>query len=44
MHYGEAYHATIHGQATREEARDLLDEGIMVAPLLIPIAPPDEIN
>ena len=44
MHYGEADHATIHGQATREETRDLLDEGIMVAPLLIPIAPPDEIN
>jgi hypothetical protein len=44
MHYGDADHATIHGQATREEARDLLDEGIMVAPLLIPIAPPDEIN
>ena len=44
MHYGDAEHATIHGQATREEARDLLDEGIMVAPLLIPVAPPDEIN
>jgi hypothetical protein len=44
MHYGEAEHATIHGQATREEAHDLLEEGIMVAPLLIPVAPPDEIN
>ena len=44
MHYGDADHATIHGQATHKEARDLLDEGIMVAPLLIPIAPPDEIN
>ena len=44
MHYGDADQATIHGQATREEAQDLLEEGIMVAPLLIPIAPPDEIN
>ena len=44
MHYGDADQATIHGQATREEAQDLLDEGIMVAPLLIPVAPPDEIN
>jgi hypothetical protein len=44
MHYGEAEHATIHGQATREEARDLLEEGIVVAPLLIPVVPPDEIN
>ena len=44
MHYGDAAQTAIHGQATRKEARDLLDEGIMVAPLLIPIAPPDEIN
>lgn len=44
MHYGDADHAPIHGRATREQAQDLLDEGIMVAPLLIPIAPPDEIN
>ena len=44
MHYGDADQATIHGQATREQAQDLLDEGIMVAPLLIPVAPPDEIN
>jgi hypothetical protein len=44
MHYGDADQATIHGQATREEAQDLRDEGIMVAPLLIPIAPPDEVN
>ncbi|QGN53822.1 DUF1178 family protein [Novosphingobium sp. Gsoil 351] len=44
MHYGDADKATIHGQATREEAKDLLDEGIMVAPLLIPCPPPDEIN
>lgn len=44
MHYGDVAQTTIHGQATREEARDLHEEGIMVAPLLIPIVPPDEIN
>jgi hypothetical protein len=44
MHYGEKDPATIHGQATREEAEELWDEGIVVAPLLIPIAPPDEVN
>jgi hypothetical protein len=44
IHYGEREAATIHGQATREEAEDLLDEGIMIAPLLIPVAPPDEVN
>ena len=44
MHYGERDAATIHGQATREEAEELWDEGILIAPLLIPIAPPDEVN
>ena len=44
MHYGEKDHATIHGQATREEADELWEEGILVAPLLIPVVPPDEVN
>lgn len=44
MHYGDKDHATIHGQATREEAEELWEEGIPIAPLLIPIAPPDEVN
>ena len=44
MHYGERDHATIHGQATREEAVALADEGIAVAPLPFPVAPPDELN
>lgn len=36
MHYGETKERGIRGQATREQTRDLLDEGIVVAPLLIP--------
>ena len=40
MHYGEREHATIHGQATAEEARALVDEGIKVAPLPFPVAAP----
>lgn len=44
MHYGERDEALIHGKATADEARELLDEGIAVAPLLIPVAPPDELN
>ena len=44
MHYGEAEVETIHGQATAEEARELLEEGIAVVPLPFPIAPPDELN
>ncbi len=42
MHYGEQDAAPIHGQATPEEAQELLEEGIAVAPLLFPIGAPDE--
>lgn len=44
MHYGEREVENIHGQATVEEAKDLLDEGIEVAPLPFPVAPPDKAN
>ncbi|MEO7550646.1 MAG: DUF1178 family protein [Croceibacterium sp.] len=44
MHYGERAHATIHGKASADEARELLAEGIAVAPLPFPITPPDELN
>lgn len=44
MHYGERDHATIHGQATRDEAAALAEEGIAVSPLPFPVAPPDELN
>ncbi len=44
MHYGEREAEPIHGQATLEEARDLLEEGIEVAPLPFPVAPPGEAN
>lgn len=44
QHYGEKDEAPIHGKATKKEAEDLAAEGISVAPLLFPIAPPDELN
>lgn len=44
MHYGEKDLEAIHGKATLKEAKELLDEGISVAPLPFPIADPDEIN
>ncbi|MBX7481219.1 DUF1178 family protein [Qipengyuania qiaonensis] len=44
MHYGEADEAPIHGRATRDEAEDMVAEGIAVAPLVVPVAPPDELN
>ena len=44
MHYGERDAEPIHGQATRDEAKELLEEGITVAPLLFPVVPPEERN
>jgi hypothetical protein len=44
MHYGEKDLETIHGKATLEEAKELLEEGVPVAPLLAPFTPPDELN
>ena len=44
MHAGEEDHATIHGQATPAEARALADEGVPVAPLPLPVPPPETLN
>ena len=44
MHYGEREVEAIHGKATLKQAKDLIEEGIQVAPLPFPIAEPDELN
>ena len=44
MHYGDKEPEPIHGQATPDEARALIEEGVEVAPILFPIAPPSEVN
>jgi hypothetical protein len=44
MHAGEETHASIHGQATLAEAKALIDEGVAVAPLPLPVVPPEAIN
>ena len=44
IHYGEAEPELIHGQATPEEARDLVEEGVEIAPVLFPVVPPDQAN
>ncbi|MBU2411162.1 MAG: DUF1178 family protein, partial [Gammaproteobacteria bacterium] len=38
MHYGESPERSIRGQATQDEARSLVDEGIPVMTLPIPEA------
>jgi hypothetical protein len=44
MDAGEIDAGPIHGQATPEQAKSMIDDGIGVLPLLIPIVPPDELN
>jgi hypothetical protein len=44
IHYGEREPEAIHGQASADEARELIEEGVTIAPLLFPIAAPDELN
>lgn len=42
IHLGEADARSIHGRASRAEAESLAEDGIPVAPLLFPVAAPDE--
>ncbi|MEO6092311.1 MAG: DUF1178 family protein [Novosphingobium sp.] len=44
MHYGERDQESIHGEATPAEAEALIEEGIEIAPLPFPIAPPGKAN
>jgi hypothetical protein len=44
MHLGEQDSRPIHGHTTPAEARALIDEGVPVAPLLLPVLPPKSQN
>ncbi|GLK45087.1 MULTISPECIES: DUF1178 family protein [Novosphingobium] len=44
MHYGERDAEIIHGQATATEAKELIEEGIGLMPLLFPVVPPEQAN
>ncbi|WP_340315487.1 DUF1178 family protein [Rhizorhabdus argentea] len=44
MHLGEQDVRPIHGQTTIEEAKALIEEGVPVAPLLLPVVPPETKN
>lgn len=44
MHYGEKDAGMIHGRARPEEVRALIDEGVPVAPVIVPVVPPGEVN
>jgi hypothetical protein len=44
MHYGERDTAPVHGQTSLAEAKALIEEGVPVAPPVIPVLPPDQLN
>ena len=44
IHLGEAEARAIHGRASRDDARDLIEDGIPVSPLPFPVAEPGEEN
>lgn len=44
MHEGAEPQATIHGQATLAEAKSLVQDGVPVAPLPLPVTPPGRSN
>ncbi|QEH78017.1 DUF1178 family protein [Sphingomonas sp. C8-2] len=44
MHLGEQESRPIHGQTSPQEAKALIDEGVPVAPLLLPVRPPKSEN
>jgi hypothetical protein len=41
MYYGEIEQAQIHGTTDPREARAMMEEGVPVAPLIVPVAPPE---
>lgn len=44
MHDGDEASVSIHGQATPDEARELVEDGVAVLPLLVPFVPPERRN
>lgn len=44
MHDGDEEHKPIHGQASPEEAKALIEDGVTVAPLPFPVVPPEARN
>lgn len=44
IHLGESKARPVHGHATPAEARSLVEDGIPVAPLPLPVVPPGQVN
>ena len=44
MHLGEMEPRPVHGEASAEDARSLIDEGVPILPLPLPVVPPRQVN
>ena len=44
MHCGEIEPEQVHGNATLEQAKSLAEDGVPVAPLPLPVTPPNQVN
>ena len=44
MHHGEIDTSPVHGEATAEEAQSMVEEGVPIAPLPLPVVPPNQVN
>jgi hypothetical protein len=44
MHLGEAAPEQVHGNATLEQAKSLAEDGVPIAPLPLPVVPPQQVN
>ena len=44
MHLGEIETAQVHGEATAEQAQSLVEDGVPIAPLPLPVVPPNQVN
>ncbi len=44
IHLGESEVRAVHGSATAAEAKSLIDDGVPVAPLPLPVIPPNQVN
>ena len=44
MHQGEIEPRAVHGKATAEETKSLIEEGVPVLPLPLPVVPPGQVN
>ena len=44
MHLGEIEPRAVHGKATAEQTKSLIEEGVPVLPLPLPVVPPGQVN